>query len=523
MRISSSLFFQTGVNAINTQQADLMHLYQQVASGQRMVTPADDPLAAAQSVNIAQAQTLNARFAANREVAGKNLGIEENTLQSATTLLQDIKTRLIEAGNGTLSDADRATLSNVLKNAKQTLLGLANSTDGNGQYLFSGHAGSQPAFVMDASGKVSYNGDAGQRLIQADQTRQIASGDVGSDVFTRAASGSRAYVTSAAASNAGTGLVSKPVITDPHGAHVGHSFDIDFSDDGGTPPVLQYSITVRDVDGNLVQAPSAPIAYDPTTTRLDLPGGVQVGFSGSPVSGDHFSVAPVNGRASSGYVVGTPSSSDLEVTNPQVLATPATPLDETLLGKSFVVSYDGTGYEAQFLDTAGNPDGAPLALTLDAQGNAEIPGLGIALNLGGTPIAGDSVQVDPAAAPSSGGLNIFDTLDSVVAALETPITGDEVAQAALLNSMAGAIQRLDENYNQLLTVRSSVGARMNELDAIGANGGLRDLGYRAQLSKLEDLDYYTATAQLQLRQSALEAAAAAFKKIQSTSLFNLGN
>src|SRR3546814_14521837 len=116
MLISSTLFFQTGLNSIHAQQSDLMHLYQQIGSGQRMVTPADDPLAAAQAINISQSQSLNQRFAENRSVLSQNLGIEENTLNSVTTLLQDVKTRLIEAGNGTMSDADRATLSNVLAN-----------------------------------------------------------------------------------------------------------------------------------------------------------------------------------------------------------------------------------------------------------------------------------------------------------------------------------------------------------------------------------------------------------------------
>src|SRR5690606_13729538 len=103
----------------------------------------------------------------------------------------------IEAGNGTMSDADRATLAGVLKSSKETLLGLANAKDGNGQYLFSGHAGSQPAFVTDANGKVTYNGDANQRLIQAGQTRQIAGSDIGTDIFMRATAGARDYVTSA--------------------------------------------------------------------------------------------------------------------------------------------------------------------------------------------------------------------------------------------------------------------------------------------------------------------------------------
>lgn len=115
MRISSSLFFQNGLSTINTQQGDLMHLFQQLGSGRRLVTPADDPLAAAQAINIGQAQALNQRHAENRAVLKTSLAAEDGALDSATLLLQDLKTRLVEAGNGTLSDSDRASLAEVLK------------------------------------------------------------------------------------------------------------------------------------------------------------------------------------------------------------------------------------------------------------------------------------------------------------------------------------------------------------------------------------------------------------------------
>src|SRR5699024_2281710 len=127
----------------------------------------------------------------------QNLNAEENILTSVTLELQDVKTRLIEAGNGTLSAADRRTLAEVLGKAKDTLLGLANSTDGNGNYLFAGHAGTQPAFAVDASGRVNYMGDLGERLIQADSSRQISSSDNGRRVFAQAQEGSHAYITAA--------------------------------------------------------------------------------------------------------------------------------------------------------------------------------------------------------------------------------------------------------------------------------------------------------------------------------------
>lgn len=423
MRISSSLFFQTGLNSINAQQADLMHIYQQVASGQRMVTPADDPLAAAQAVNISQSQSLNARFDANRSVLNRNLGLEENTLNSVTLLLQDVKTRLVEAGNGTMSDVDRATLGNVLKEARTNLLGLANATDGNGQYLFSGADGEvEPFQPNNATGKIEYQGDDFQRKIQADQTRQIFSGDVGTDVFSRAAPGASGYVTRATLQGTSTVSVGKPTITAPNNPNVGSKFTVTF--------------------------------VSPTEYRVEI-------------------------RPEGGPTVTQPALTD-------------PPL-------SFVPS-----------------EGAQYIKLPASSGTGEA---GVQFMISGTPVAGDVVEIESVSS-SGTNLNIFDTLDEVIAALSNG-TGDATDTAKFQNALAGALQRIDVNYNNVLTVRSSVGARMNEVDALNANGAQRHLSYTNQLSKLEDLDYYAATAQLQLRTSALEAAAMAFKKIQATSLFNM--
>src|SRR5690606_977088 len=95
--------------------------------------------------------------------------------------------------------------------------------------------------------------------------------------------------------------------------------------------------------------------------------------------------------------------------------------------------------------------------------------------------------------------------------------------AALQNALSSAMQRIDVNYDNVLTVRASVGTRLNELDAIDANGSQRALDYSAQLSSMEDVDYYSTSTRLTLRTSALEAAALAFRKIQATSLFTMGS
>ena len=517
MRISSSLFFQTGLNSINAQQSDLLHLYRQAASGQRMVTPADDPLAAAQAVNLSQSQSLNERYGANRDVLKMNLGNEENTLNSVTILLQDIKTRLVEAGNGTMSDADRATLADVLRNSKDTLFGLANATDGNGQYMFSGHSASQPAFAKDASGTISYAGDSGRRMIQADQTRLIHAGDLGSDVFARASSGSRAYITQSDPGNSGTGVIGAPAITDPQGANVGKPFTIEFSDNGG---VLQYTVRALNADGSDAQV-DGPHDYSPDTVTLALPGGVQVAFSGQPSASDKFTVNPASAPA---YVARglTGNTGDAVVGAPVV----TDPKGEHV-GKPFNIVFtdDGAGtlqYTVHALDAAGTPVATDGPHDYVA-GTTELtlPG-GVQVPISGTPGVGDEFMVEPGSGMAAD-LNVFDTLDAIIHALGTPTSGNPGSQAKLANALASAMQKIDVNYDQVLTVRASVGSRLAEIDAIDASGNSRSLSYANQLSKLEDVDYYTVTTQLELRRSALEAAALAFKKIQGTSLFNMGS
>src|SRR5690606_38084510 len=240
MRISSNLFFQTGLNSINAQQADLVHLYKQVGSGQRMVAPSDDPLAAAQAINVSQTLAMSERYAANRQVANQNLGMEENILNTVTLQLQDVKTRLVEAGNGTMSAVDRATLADVLELARESLMTLANSTDGNGQYLFSGAKGNTAPFNPDGS----YAGDSLQRLIQVDQTRQLASADVGSDIFSRAAPGTVGYVTVPGSANTGTAAVTAYDMTNNAGLAAGRSVQIEFIDSTTTPGKLAYKVSI---------------------------------------------------------------------------------------------------------------------------------------------------------------------------------------------------------------------------------------------------------------------------------------
>lgn len=182
MRISTSTIYQQGAARISDVQTNLVKTQQQLSTGRRILTPADDPVAAARALDVTQSQSVNAQYATNRQAAVSSLTAVDNTLASVTSVLQDAKTLTVNAGNGSLSNSDRSSLATQLSSDLDQLLGLANTTDGIGNYLFSGYqTGTQP-FVKTATG-AQYNGDQGQRQVQVDSSRQMAVSDSGQAIF----------------------------------------------------------------------------------------------------------------------------------------------------------------------------------------------------------------------------------------------------------------------------------------------------------------------------------------------------
>ncbi len=180
MRVSTSTIFDQGVFNIQRNQADLLKLQEQISSGRRVLTPADDPVSAGRSLELSQSKALAEQFARNTESATAAIGLAEGALQRYTSLLQDVRVLAVNAGNGALTASDRRSVATELRERYAELLGIANATDGNGVYLFSGYQGATRPFTETAPGTVAYNGDQGSREIQTRSLQQFAG-----RVFTR--------------------------------------------------------------------------------------------------------------------------------------------------------------------------------------------------------------------------------------------------------------------------------------------------------------------------------------------------
>jgi flagellar hook-associated protein 3 FlgL len=183
MRISTQTLFETGAARLGELQSGLARTQQQISTGRRILIPSDDPVAAARALEVSQSQSLNTQYGLNRQHAKSALASEEGSLSSVTSLLQDVKTTVIAAGNGSLSDTERGFMATELRGRFEELLGLANSRDPMGNYQFSGYQTTTPPFAETTPGTVQYQGDQGQRMMQVDATRQMAANSTGQAVF----------------------------------------------------------------------------------------------------------------------------------------------------------------------------------------------------------------------------------------------------------------------------------------------------------------------------------------------------
>jgi flagellar hook-associated protein 3 FlgL len=401
MRISTVTMFEQSVSSMNRQQSEFLKISQQMATGRRVVNPSDDPQAASRALGVSQSMAVTQQYMDARVMARNTLSQTESVLNSVSDGITSAKTLMIQAANGTLSDADRQSIASELNGIYQTMIGLANTTDGNGNYLFGGYRNDSAPF--NADGNVEYVGDPNTQALQVDATRKMPIQENGITVFMSVPNGT-GYVAEANPGNGGTLTFNGPSVTNASHENYanGAVYAIEFQVDGET---TTYTISNGDTT-------SEPMAYTPGQS-------VELG----------------NGRS---------------------------------------------------------------------------------IKLSGVPADGDSVSVGPAEEMNT---SVFASFEKALAVLNAPIE-TPADQAAFTNALNTVMRELDNSLDNVLTVRASIGARLNELDVLDTVGNNRMLNYTQTHSDLVDLDYNQAISEYALRQVGLQAAQQTFVGIQGLSLFN---
>jgi flagellar hook-associated protein 3 FlgL len=405
MRVTQNLNQLNFVSALNTLEANVSQTQNQISTNLSFTTPSQNPVAAGAVNNYDQALAQAKQYDTNANSAQTSLSTEDSTLSQVQTSLQSLRDLALEANTGALSDSDRASIAAQASQIQAGLVSLANTQDGNGQYIFGGFATQNQPFSQTAAGGVTYNGDQGQRQAQIAAGQYVAVADNGDAVFNQIKTGNGTFTATAGAGNTGAGVLGATTVSNP-AAYDGKPFSIQFTAVPATGTVANTY--------NIVNA------------------------AGVTVSSGAYTGA-TNGQA---------------------------------------IAYDG------------------LQVTLSGQ-----------------PAINDSFSVAPSTNQS-----VFTTVQNLITALQGTGT-TSASNAQLSNSIAGAINNIDQALNQSSNVRAGVGARLNSITAQLSVSSSQQIQLQTSISSLQSLDYASAITKLDQQTTTLQASMQAYTITQGLSLF----
>jgi flagellar hook-associated protein 3 FlgL len=264
------------IAAMTTLESNLSQTQNQIATNLSFTTPSQNPVAAGAVNQYTQALTQSQQYDTNANSAQGRLSIEDNALSQVQSALQSLRDLALQANSGTQSDQNRAAIATQATQIQSTLVSLANTQDGNGEYIFGGFATQTQPFALSATG-ATYSGDQGQRQVQIAAGQTIPVGDNGAAVFGNIRTGNGTFTATAGAGNTGGGVLGTTTVTNP-AAYTGGTYAINFT--------AASTYEVRDSSNALVTSGSY------TAGQAIAFAGVQVTLTGQPATGDTFSVAP---------------------------------------------------------------------------------------------------------------------------------------------------------------------------------------------------------------------------------------
>lgn len=138
MRISSQVFFQRNTQSVFNNQSELSEKNIHLSTQKRVINGSDDAVAIATIQRLKQDLSMADQHVQNGEMAETANALESISLAQSTNILQRMRELMVSSGNATYSADGREAIATELKHLREELIGVANTKDGNSQYIFSG-------------------------------------------------------------------------------------------------------------------------------------------------------------------------------------------------------------------------------------------------------------------------------------------------------------------------------------------------------------------------------------------------
>jgi flagellar hook-associated protein 3 FlgL len=170
--------------AVSQTQQQINTDEQQIASGQSVNVPSDNPAAAAELVRYADQSSQTDQFQRSIGSVQGEMQNADTTLNSVITALQQAVSLGVEGANGTVNSADRAALATQVEDIQSQLISLGNLAY-QGNYVFGGTATQTVPYVLDPTSPsgVTYQGNTGVNTVTLGSNFSLKTNMPGSQLF----------------------------------------------------------------------------------------------------------------------------------------------------------------------------------------------------------------------------------------------------------------------------------------------------------------------------------------------------
>lgn len=505
MRITQTQMSRHAIFEIGQAFTRMNEVRLQLSSQKRLLSYGDDPRGAGMVQRYRTLVAANDQMLRNAASATSLLGATDTALQQLAGTVASLRDLVVRETGALANDDTRTAGAAEARGLRDQLLSLANQKV-EGSYLFGGHRNRTVPFQLNG-GLVTYNGDAGVRLVQVGPTLRVAAGVAGSELMGEGIAALAGVgdlqprlsgTTALAALNGGSGVaLGRIQITDG----VGGAALID----------LSAAITVQDVldainaAGNGV---TASISADERSITLAGQGTLAV----SEVGG--------GGTARDLGLLGTSNTNDLTGSDIRAALALSTPLTE-------IEALDGhVPLGVLRFTIGGTATDVDLSAVTDLAGaraaiQGLLPDIDLRVEGGGVVLVHGAAQAFEVDSPAGDGTaaalgvvgqaspsRLFDVFEAVIAALQA---NDPVA-------LRQTLVEIEDVHERVLAIDVSVGTRQNLVDQ--ATGILRSRteSLEERRSQVEDVDVADAATRLAFAQVAYEATLASTARLFELSL-----
>lgn len=156
-RTSDALLQQRLLTTVQSGQADLLRLQDQLSTGRRITSPSDDAPAALRAIALQRLLEQRDQTRVNLTASQSYLDATDAALSDVSQLLSDIRATALSVTGTTATNEQRANAAAEVRRALQQLVDVGN-TKFRGRYLFAGSRSNVPPFALQ-DGLVVYRGN----------------------------------------------------------------------------------------------------------------------------------------------------------------------------------------------------------------------------------------------------------------------------------------------------------------------------------------------------------------------------